>query len=394
MGLSHERILKAARFIGATGQQTLALALLDLIKDDALKSQVDTLRGKILAQMGRYPEAISLWEKVLARAPQDPEITNAIRKAKQMQEASVGVPSSRMRITALSTAIVCLLLLFAACFGFGRWTVSRHQKQEQAILEELKPSLGHLVESTISKEFQSHSDREREHVTVVVSNLQRQVQTLAQQQTVDITNQIGGAKDSILSGSVETRERIQALSLRVAESTTLTDLVGVAQRVQSDVRDTRELLNRWGGSVSNELRSVQAQQDQLAGQQAAHQHAVSNLSLVIETVRRETRALDEKMATQQLRSDQLLRTTVGLLRPGNMDRLARQIAGAEEALSHLKSDEARYRADNKQVLVSRHRSILKQLRDTEKQLKDLQDQWNLQVVPWLRAQNALSPHDE
>lgn len=383
MSMSQQRYLKAARFAAAVGRYSLASALLDGVTDEALASETDILRGHIHAQQGRYAEALGIWEKARARSPGNVALEKAIRKVRHLQETASAAPSAWFRLAAPGTTVLCVVLLLAGAFGLGRWAAQPDVRRSTAPASG-PASLPGAAEATLSNRWPAGAALGQEEVLAAVKDLQRRTETLLGEQAVALTDQVRSVQGQLLEGNGAIRERLDALAAGAAKSQAVADLAGGLKTLEGDVRGAEQRLNEWTRGLSNELVTVQSQQDQLSREQAAHRQAV-------EAVRGDLAALRETWSTQALRSGQQLWTAIEALKPASMDRLAREIRDTEAAASVLKAEETRLRSDSSHALVSRRTALLRELQETERQLARLREDWEQHVVPWLKVKAALLP---
>ncbi|HNQ87733.1 MAG TPA: hypothetical protein PKM73_03760 [Verrucomicrobiota bacterium] len=357
MSTSQQHRLKAARWAAAVGRYSLASAFLDAITDPALGSETQVLRGHIHAQQGRYAEALGLWEQALARSPGDARLEKAIRRLRAMQETGFTPPSTRFRLAALCGLALCSLLLLAAAFALGRWTTRAGAAKPPGL------------------------------TLAAADTLEPPTQALLQQQTLAISGQVDLVQNRLAEGHAALRAGLDALAAELPKARAVADLAVAVQNVQGEIRTLDRRMNDATAGLSNALQSIRLQQEQQLRDDTARGQA-------IQAARGDLARLRDAMAAETARSDQRLHAMIDLLRPVNLDRLAREIQDAEAAISVLRTEAARPPSDGPHGLISRRAALRSELREIENRLASLREAWEQHVVPWLKARAALSGSGE
>ncbi len=418
MTLPERQIFEAARFLAAKGRYDVAAALLDTVSDEAL--QVDTLllRGKIHAQTGRYEEAIKVWDKILAKSPDNREAADAIRKARQMQKSRFASHPSRIRVVAAAGAVLCLLILLTGSFALGRRMTRGDQGRLQELVRMVQADINRVSDNAVAKALTSQTDQNRQTLLTAIDTLQGSVQSLLEQQTTSLAGHLDVVVNGISTTLGDTQNGLRTLRQDIAKEQTAVRVdannrrtewtqriqgilaqMQVIQALQTQIAEARAADKQVMTSVLQLVQSLQqglsttlSQVGQIMEAQAAEGRRTTALSNSIELLRDELARIKEQVAEERVRSDQTLHITVEALRPANMDHLNQRIKETQETLVALKAEEDRLRGKNCVVIALRRPTLLRKIREAEGRLKAVQDQWTAEVLPWMEAKQALD-HD-
>lgn len=417
MTLPEGRILETARFLAAKGQYEVAAALLDMVHEEALQAETMLLRGKIHAQTGRYEEAIKTWDQVLAKSPDNREAADGIRKARQMQNSWVASHLPRLRIAAAAGGVLCLLLLLTGSFALGRRMTAGDHIRLQGLVRAVESHVDRLSDDAMSKALASQAEQDRQTLLIAIDTLQGRVQSLLEQQTTSVAGRLDVAVNGILAVLGDTQSGLATLRQDIAEEQTdvRTDAndrwtewtqrvqgilaqVQAIQTLQTQITEARAADKQVMTSVLQLVQSLQqglsttlTQVGQVMEAQAAGSQRTMALSHSIELLRDELARTKEQIAEERTRSDQALRMTVEALRPATMDHLGQQIREAKETVVALGAQERRLRKKGNVIFALQRPTVVRKLKEAERQLSTLQDRWDTEVTPWIRTKQALNP---
>jgi tetratricopeptide (TPR) repeat protein len=392
MNLPQERFLSAAQSLAARGQHRLALALLDMLKTSTSSLQaVAMLKGKILAQMGRYGEAIGAWETILSQVPNHQEAAACVSRAKQMQASPTGAYGPRIRMAAFVAGALSLLALLLVSFAAGRHTASQEIARRQTMLGQVRSDLRDAIDAAVAKSVSGMQREDSGKWAEEIAGLQANIKALLPPSVAGAsTGQIQVATERIVALLGETQDRLNSLRLDMAKEQTATEVARATRDLQVSTSNEWVRWSRQLGEVALSLKVLQSQQDQIAERQLAENQTVASLSQAVESLRGDLSAMREQVVQERARSDQALRLTIAALRPVNMDRLDRQIKEAEGALATTRDRETALRNKGNLADSIRHGRTVKVIRDIEAELLALREQWDTQVGPWLRTSTALT----
>jgi len=112
-------LLQSAARMAAAGRYEAAVSLIDTLDGDEPELDALLLKAKILAQQGRYQQAIGLWKEVLQRQPENREARAGVRRAEKITKSSLGrfyqysascYATVIVAVTAAGAVIVAILL--------------------------------------------------------------------------------------------------------------------------------------------------------------------------------------------------------------------------------------------------------------------------------------------
>ncbi len=130
--------LQIASQLAAIGYYQAASSLLDTFKEDETSIEVHLLRAKILAQQGKFEEAINRWQKVLKKDPKNQGALEGIKKASRLKSR----PASKLFLRAkilyvfIFLIFVGLVAIFSYLVGRGSVNVEKMASQEMVKLQE------------------------------------------------------------------------------------------------------------------------------------------------------------------------------------------------------------------------------------------------------------------
>ena len=191
------RVVACATFFAATGQRHLALALLDLLKDEPFDVEVERLRGKIHAQLRNYDEAITIWEAARKEAPQDEGLVAAIRKANEFK-AAPGRSHGAGGPVVLAVAFALVLLLLGGVYLLKPWKGHETKRAEESHLATLGPDLRKIMVVAVGEALAEDHRRAADQLTGLqkeIASLKTSAEMVSKEQVQSITNQLTGLQD-------------------------------------------------------------------------------------------------------------------------------------------------------------------------------------------------------
>lgn len=268
--LNPEQIIRTAAGLAARGEYAAAEALLNQLGESQLTAEIWRLRAKIAAQQKQFDRAISLWQKILEKEPEDSETQDAIRLAEKMRDSRSPEILLRSRLYGVMAAAVALVLLVAVTAVAWRGPDDGDNSDLSALLARQQEQL-QLNHDAIA----ALNDRQEQFAQMLSAKLgllQAAVGTPDSQAQMDI-QPLSEAVESVVASSRQLAEQVRQNTDALAAG--VETLTATTQTLDKRVRENDEQLLQHVKALGQ---STQQSQAQLSARIAAVGEAMSELT--------------------------------------------------------------------------------------------------------------------
>ena len=262
--------LQAATQMAAAGQYHAASALLDTLEAPVRPLEALLLQAKILAQQGRYAEAIAPWQEVLAMAPDNSAARQGLHLAQRLRATESPSFFWRTNLYYGLGALAMLLFLLSLAYVVGCNVGYRNQQHRDATV-----SSQHTTQFAVYLEAQQKaSQASQQHTMQAIAQLTQQqetlhVQTLAQFAT--IVPALADVQQAIIQTHTQTSTVLKTLQQRVAILNS--GLEAEQHTRQADDQSRHAEAAHWQASLTTLTTLVNAQSKQLTAYLEAQRQA-------------------------------------------------------------------------------------------------------------------------
>ena len=327
--LPADMLVQASAELAAVGRYDDAVQILDTLPAGQVTTAARLLRAKILAQQGRFAEAIGHWREVLTAEPDNEEAQRGIAAAQRRADRAgrpVYLPTN-LAYASLGAVILCLLLVLSFVWG-------RH-----AGFVALEPTLtdqqNQIKVHAEALEFaQATAARSDERAAAVMEFTAATMTAAAQREATDraVVQTFQQIADQLVAASVEANRRLERVELSLEQAS-------AAATVQEAAADQRlqEIENRIAAADKNLAAYQTAMEKSLGSFQAAVEKDLGDTHTAMEkSFGAFSAAVEKRFSALDANAEQLLKNTLA----GNTtinERFVRASEAAAALQANLKS---------------------------------------------------------